>query len=153
MGVRVNMLRLASLIALTAASWSAPAGAANWLEKTFYMTGPRYDAVLPACTEHSALDTIQSRFATKESRFWNSNLQIVGFEKIREVAFRPWAEATIPRRFCAGRALVSDGRWHNVYYSIDEDGGLIGATWDVTWCVQSFDRNRAYSPNCKMAQP
>jgi len=130
---------------------SVPAAAANWLEMNFWLSGPRYDGVLPGCD--AALDTIASRFATKEGRFWNSELQIVGFEKVRQVAFRPWANDTIPRRFCTGTALVSDGHKHRVNFSIVEDAGFTGATWGVEWCVTGLDRNWAYNPACKMAQP
>src|SRR5687767_8976132 len=100
----------------------APASAASLLEKNFWLSGPRYDAVLPPCESGWALDTIRSRFGTKESRFWNSDLALVEFGDIRQVAFRPWAEATIPRRWCSGKVLVSDGRWRPVHYSIIEDG-------------------------------
>ena len=86
----------------------SPAEAASWLEKNFYMSGPNYDGVLPPCD--AALGTIASRFAQKEGRFWNSNLQILDFERVREIAFRPWANGTIPRRFCTAVATVSDGR-------------------------------------------
>ena len=132
---------------------SAPAGAANWFEKNFYLIGPRYDSVLPACDAPRALHLISSRFATKEGRFWNSALTIVEFAAIHETALRPWAEGTIPRRFCSGRVLVSDGRWRPVHYSIVEDGGMIGANWGVQWCVVGIDRNWAYNPACKMARP
>lgn len=132
---------------------SLPAAAASWLEKNFYLSGPRYDAVLPPCDAPSALSTIQARFATKEGRFWNSELTLVEFDRVREIANRPWADATIPRRFCSARVLVSDGRWRPVYYSIIEDGGMIGATWGVEWCVVGIDRNWAYNPRCKMALP
>ena len=128
-----------------------PAPAASWLEKNFWLSGPRYDGVLPCCD--AALDIIASRFATKEGRFWNSDLQIVGFEKVRQIAFRPWANDTIPRRFCAGTALVSDGHRHPVNFSIIEDGGVIGVNWGVEWCVTGLDRNWAYNPACKMARP
>jgi len=139
--------------ALIAAAWSAPAGAASPFEKNGYLIGPRYEAVLPPCDAPSALGMIQRRFASKEGRFWNSNLQIVNIDDVREIAFRPWAEGTIPRRFCRGRALVSDGRWRPVYYSIIEDGGMIGAGWGVQWCVVGIDRNWAYNPRCQMARP
>ena len=129
----------------------APAGAANWLEMNFYMSGPRYDGVLPEC--EAALDTVASRFALKEGRFWNSSLQILSFEKVRQIAYRPWAYGTIPRRFCSATAMVSDGRKHKVSYSIGEDTGFIGATWGVEWCVDGLDRNWAYNPRCKMARP
>jgi hypothetical protein len=130
---------------------AAPAGAASWMEKSIYMIGPRYDGVVPPC--EAALNTIASRFAQKESRFWNSDLQILGFDKIRETAFRPWASETIPRRYCTAVATVSDGRRHTVHYWIGEDTGMIGMNWGVEWCVVGLDRNWAYNPACKMAQP
>jgi hypothetical protein len=144
--VRIASFALIALIVL-----GAPAQAANWLEKNFYLSGPRYDGLLPACD--AALGTIASRFAQKESRFWNSDLQILGFERVREIAYSPWAPGTIPRRFCTAVASVSDGRKHAVNYWIGEDTGIIGTTWGVEWCVVGLDRNWAYNPRCKMAQP
>jgi hypothetical protein len=144
-------LAVAAFVAIAATPASTPARAANWLEMNFYMSGPRYDGVLPPC--EAGLDTIASRFAQKESQFWNSNLQILGFEKVRQIAFRPWASGTIPRRFCSATATVSDGRKHKVSYWIGEDTGMIGASWGVTWCVDGLDRNWAYNPACKMARP
>ena len=145
----VRKILLSGIAALTLSA--APASAASWLEMNFWMSGPRYDAVVPPC--EYGLGTIQQRFATKEGRFWNSALQIVSFEKVRQIAFRPWAEYTIPRRFCTATALVSDGHKHRVSYSIGEDTGFIGASWGVEWCVAGLDRNWAYNPACKMARP
>lgn len=130
-----------------------PAGAASWLEKNFWMSGPRYDGVLPPCDIPEALARIQSRFATKEGRFWSSDLRIVTFERVRETAFRPWAPDTIPRRFCSAVALTSDGVRRPLHYSIGEDTGMIGANWGVEWCVVGTDRNWAYNPGCLMARP
>lgn len=147
--VRIGSFAIIVLVALGAAG--APAQAANWLEKSFYMSGPRYDGLLPSCD--AALGTIASRFAQKESRYWNSDLQILGFERVREIAYSPWAPGTIPRRFCTAVASVSDGRKHAVNYWIGEDTGMIGMTWGVEWCVVGLDRNWAYNPRCKMARP
>lgn len=132
-----------------------PANAAGWLEKNFGLWGPRYDAVVPLCEAPEALWKIQSRFAEREGRYWQSNLQLVEFERVREIAFRPWAAAenAIPRRFCSAVVLVSDGRKRPVYYSIIEDADMIGMTWGVEWCVVGLDRNWAYNPACKMARP
>ena len=138
---------------LFAALATAPAGAANPFEMNFWMSGPRYDGVLPPCESRYALDRIQTRFATKEGRFWNSDLRITGFDQIRETAFRPWAPNTIPRRFCSAVALTSDGHRRTVHYSIAEDTGMIGASWGVEWCVVGLDRNWSYNPACKMARP
>ncbi len=139
------------LVVALVAGFGAPAQAANFLEKGIYMTGPNYDGVLPPC--EAALDKIASRFAQKEGRFWNSDLQILDFERVREIAARPWASGTIPRRFCSAVALVSDGRKHRVDYWIGEDTGMLGASWGVEWCVVGLDRNWAYNPACKMARP
>jgi hypothetical protein len=142
-----------ALVAVLALLPANSARAASWLEENFYLSGPRYDGVLPPCDYRAALKRIASRFGQKEGRFWNSDLQIVGFEKIREIAFRPWAADTIPRRFCAGTVEVSDGTRHTIDYSIGEDTGLIGASWGVEWCVVSLDHNWAFNPRCKMARP
>ena len=144
-------LRSLLIASLLLAGALTPASAAGLLEKGLYLTGPRYDGVLPPC--EAALGTISSRFSEKEGRFWNSDLQIVGFDAVREIAFRPWASQTIPRRFCTAVAMVSDGRRHTVHYSIGEDTGIIGLTWGVEWCVVGLDRNWAYNPACKMARP
>ncbi len=109
-------LRYLLVAALVAASAASPAAAAGWIEKGIYLIGPRYDGVLPPC--EAALDTIASRFAQKEGRFWNSDLQILGFDRVRETAFRPWAPQTVPRQFCTAVAQVSDGHLHRVHYSI-----------------------------------
>jgi hypothetical protein len=129
----------------------APARAASWFEKTFYMGGADYSGQLPAC--ENALDAISAQFAYKESHYWNSDLQITGFERVREIAYHPWAQGTIPRRYCRAVALVSDGRRHSVNFWIGEDTGFAGAWAGVRWCVVGLDRNWAYNPACKMALP
>jgi hypothetical protein len=94
------------LVLLTVAvSWAQPARSANTFEKEFWMSGPRYTAKVPLCEEREPLKAIASRFSTKEGKFWNSDLKIVGFEKIQEVSWQPWAPGTIPRRFCSASVL------------------------------------------------
>jgi hypothetical protein len=108
---------------------------------------------LPFCDDPAALQEIANAFASKESKFWNSALQIVDFRRIRQTAVRPWAIHTIPRRFCTGHVVISDGVRRRVNYSIVQDAGMIGATWGVEWCVVGLDRNWAYNPGCKAALP
>ena len=91
-------LSVALAIALTVISF-AQARAATWLEKNFWMSGPDYSRDLPSCDYHPALDRIIDNFRTKEFRFWNSELRIVGFENIHEIATMPWAAQSIPRRY------------------------------------------------------
>ena len=96
-------LGLLSACGLIVALAGAPAQAASLFQKQIYMSGANYDGDLPGCD--AALDKIASRFAHKESRVWNSSLQILGFEKVRQTAFSPWAQQTIPRRFNTSRQL------------------------------------------------
>ena len=144
-------IRLLAAAALIGLGILAPAHAANWLEMNFYLSGPNYSGQLPRC--EAALGKISARFAEKESQYWNSALQILDFEDVRETAYRPWAEGTIPRRFCRAVANVSDGLKHRVNYWIGEDTGMIGMMWGVEWCVVGLDRDWAYNPACKMARP
>jgi hypothetical protein len=129
------------------------ATAANLLELNFYLSGPRYDGDVPPCDHPYALDKISARFAEKEGTFWSTDRAIVGFETIRQTAYRPGPPHTIPRRYCSATALVNDGLKHPIYYSIGENTSMLGAGWGVEWCVVGFDRNMAYNPACKMAQP
>jgi len=49
--------------------------------------------------------------------------------------------------------LTSDGHYRTLSYVIAEDLGTIGATWGVEWCLAGLDRNLAFAPGCRMAQP
>jgi hypothetical protein len=141
---------LAAALGVTAASQPR---AANFFEKNFWLSGPRYNRDLPACDHRGALDRIIANFHTKEIRFWNSELRIVGIENIQETAMQPWAAQSIPRRYCSGTAVINDGARHPLWYSIAEDTGMIGMTWGVNFCVDGLDRNDAYSPACRAARP
>lgn len=131
----------------------APARAATILEKNFWMPGPDYSRDLPSCEYHAALDRIIRDFHSKENRFWNSELQIVGFENIHEIDTMPWAAQAIPRRYCGGTAVISNSTKHPIFYSIAEDTGMIGIDWGVNFCVVGLDRNHAYGPDCRAARP
>ena len=112
-----------------------------------------FDAALPGCGDSLVLSDITWRFEKRESKFWNSDLRIVGFENIRETAWRPWGLEQIPRRFCTGTALVSDGYKRKVEYSVRDGLGVLGTGWGTDWCVTGLDRNYAYAPQCKQAAP
>jgi hypothetical protein len=127
------------------------AEAANPLELNFWLSGPKYEGRLAPC--ESALGTITSQFQEKESTFWNSALQITAFGRIHETAFRPWQSDNIPRRYCSGDVMLSDGKLRTVHYSIIEDGGFAGYNQGVEWCVTGLDRNWAYNPACRAARP
>ena len=135
-----------SLLAL-----AGTARAANPLELNFGLFGPRYDGRVAECDK--ALPTITTQFQEKESTFWNSALTITAYGRIHETAFRPWQSDNIPRRFCSGDVMLSDGKMRSVHYSIVEGGGFAGFGQGVVWCVTGLDRNWAFNPACKAARP
>jgi len=143
---------VALALILSAVPGSQPR-AANWLEKNFWLSGPRYDRDLPPCDYPGVIERIVDNFRTKEFRFWNSELRIVGFEDVHETAILPWAAQSIPRRYCSGTALINDGLKYAIDYSIGEDTGMIGMDWGVNFCVTGLDRNWAYNPSCRSAKP
>ena len=144
---------LAVSVAAVSLLWAPPARSATIFEKEFWLSGPRYSAKVPLCEERGPLDMIRRRFGTKEGKFWNSDLKLVGFEQIQEVAWQPWAPGTIPRRFCSASALISDGVRRSMYYSITEDAGMIGVSYGVEFCVVGLDREWSYQPACLRAKP
>ena len=106
------LLLASAFVAALVALATEKAGAASWLEKNLYLSGPQYEGKLPPCDYRDALTLIASRFNQKENMYWVTDLRIVNFERIRETAFRPWAANAIPRRFCSGVVEVTDGRKH-----------------------------------------
>ena len=153
MGAGVVLRVVAGALSAALVSAAPAAEAASWLEKNFWMSGPRYDHSVPLCTDQQPLVKITSRFGDKEGNFWNSALRIVKFDNIREIAWEPWASGTIPRRFCTASVTVSDGSRHRLAYSIIEDGGMIGGSYGVEWCLGDYDRNWAYKGDCSLALP
>ena len=112
-----------------------------------------YTANLPPCDDSGVLSKITSRFEQKESGYWNSALQIGGYDRIRQIGFRANGLGYIPRRYCIARAQLSDSKWHTVIYQIAEDLGIIGWGYGVEWCVVGLDRNLAYAPGCQAVRP
>jgi hypothetical protein len=126
------------------------AQAANPLELNFGLFGPSYEGRVADC--EAGLSSVTSQFAEKESTFWNSALQIIGYSKVHETAFRPWQSDNIPRRYCTASAMLNDGKLRTVNYSIIEDGGIAGFGQGVEFCVVGLDRDWAYNPACKAAR-
>ena len=108
---------------------------------------------MPPCDDSGVLSTISGRFAGTQREFWNSNLAIAGFERVREIGFRSNGLSYIPRRYCVARAAMTDQRQRTVAYAIGTQVGIIGNTWGVEWCVVGIDPTLAYAPDCVVIKP
>lgn len=107
---------------------------------------PFHHGIIPSCDNPWTLGKINLRFAYKERRYWGSGAYIGKFEEIKEIAYRPWGPDFIPRRHCAAKVRMNDGRETFVAYAIGEKLGFAGMGYGVEWCVVGYDRNRAYGP-------
>jgi hypothetical protein len=141
----------AAMLALLMAAGFRPAAARPLVpaEKQYIPS----DGLVPACDDPAALERLQSRFHERESEFWRTGLEILGFDQVQEIGFRSNGLDYIPRRYCRARAYMNDDKWRPVSYTIVKDAGLIGAQDDVDWCVEGLDRMDAYAPACKMVRP
>jgi hypothetical protein len=140
-------LALVALFALT--TWAQADGFITPAEKRW----SPYSASVPTCDDSGVLSWITSSFGGKESEFWNSTLQIAGYDRIREIGFRSNGSAYIPRRYCVARATLNDGHTHLVVYQVQEDLGFASFGDGVEWCVIGLDRNLAYAPACSALRP
>jgi hypothetical protein len=112
-----------------------------------------FSADMPACDDSGVLSTISGRFGQTEREFWNSQLGIDGFDRVREIGFRANGLEYIPRRYCVARAAMNDLKQRTVVYVVGSTFGIIGVTWGVEWCVEGLDPNHAYAPACHTLRP
>jgi hypothetical protein len=144
------------LVAVALASGGASAGVTRLGEEDrppaeYRM--PPYTSQMPGCSDPGVLSEISWSFRLREIEFWNSGLEILGFDPPVEFGFRTNGYSYIPRRYCHAEAMFNDGLRRRVVYNIGEALGFIGIGSGVTWCVVGLDRNHAFSPNCRAAGP
>ncbi len=147
MKLRLVLAALAVVGGLSAAAAPAEAGSrgGGFL--------PFHHGIIPACDNPWTLGKINLRFAYKERRYWGSGAYIGKVEEVKELAYRPWGPDFIPRRHCAAKVRMQDGKETFIAYAIGEKLGFAGMGYGVEWCVVGYDRNRAYGPSCRAALP
>jgi hypothetical protein len=159
--MRLLLATTAAIMAMTcAATANAPRVKAEERVQAF-------DAQLPTCDDPGVVGRIQRRFVEREQEFWKSTLTITQIDRVRATAFRPNGLDLIPRRYCAARALTSDGKFRTLEYNLTEDGGFSGwhgsflglirfptpGSYHLEWCLGGLDRHRTYAQDCRMARP
>ena len=112
-----------------------------------------YTGNLPLCGDAGVINDISRRFSQKESTYWHSTLEIVGYDRFRQLGLRANGADYIPRRYCIARAHLNDGKYRAVVYAVGEKTGWLGYVDGVEWCVVGLDRNFAYQPSCAAVRP
>ncbi len=112
-----------------------------------------FSADIPGCDDSDTLWWIKNRFGHTQATFWNSSLEIVNIDRIEEIGFRSNGASYIPRRYCVGRAELSDKKFHTLVYQVQERTGFVGYSEGMEWCVVGFDHLLAYAPSCSVLRP
>jgi hypothetical protein len=144
---------LALLVLQTVARAGGGPGELNQYDVPAEARWSPFYATMPACDDGGVLSTISGRFGQTQREFWNPQLAISGFDRVREIGFRANGLAYIPRRYCIARAAMSDSKERTVIYNVGSNFGILGATWGVEWCVVGLDPNFAYAPACSSLRP
>jgi hypothetical protein len=105
------------------------------------------------CDAPAVLNRIESVFRTTQNAFWGQDLQIMSFDRVRELSLRGNGVEYIPRRYCIARAHLSDGGVHTAIFDVEEAQGIIGIGDGVEYCIIGLDRNFAFSPACSSLRP
>lgn len=104
---------------------------------------------LPVCEDQKVLSKITKRFDRVQQKYHETDLQILDIAEIRETDERIVVEEETDRRFCVAKAELSDGNQPHIYYMILEGGGLASFGWNVNYCVNGYDFERAHGDKCR----
>ena len=131
---------------------SAPAFAAGVIVPAEQRDYPFSGEIAP-CDDAIVLWKTRYHFDDKESEYWTPGLHITDITDIKEIGYRSNGVAYIPRRYCVGTAMISDGVPRQIIYQVQQSLGFAGATIGVEVCVVGLDHNLAYSPACSVLRP
>lgn len=104
----------------------------------------------PTCDEPRVLKTIVKKFNWAESHTWQRGFQLDAIERVREGTVIANENTLIPRRYCRGHALLSNGKHPTVYYLIEGGQGFAGTGYGVTFCVGGLDPWRTNDGSCRI---
>ncbi|ADZ69652.1 hypothetical protein [Polymorphum gilvum] len=134
-------------LAVLAASLAGPALAT---ERVYFSwnTEPR----LPACDEGSVRSAVAGTFARADADYYGGRM-IVTLDRVAEVSPRPGGVSPLARRYCEGRATLTDGSVRRVYYKLVEHAGFVGLSWNVEACLAGLDKWYVHDARCRTVRP
>lgn len=104
----------------------------------------------PQCTDTAVTGRIIERFNWADRHSWLAGVTMSAIDREQERAVESFGPSPIDRRYCKGRALLSSGSWHTLYYRIERGMGLAGTHYKVEFCVPGHDPWRVYDGGCRV---
>lgn len=103
----------------------------------------------PECHDSDVLNKIIERFNWAENRTWQRGFTLDDIERTRERLVQSSNVSPIPRRYCRGHALLSNGKHPTLYYLIEGGQGFAGNSYNVEFCISGLDEWNEYDGSCR----
>ena len=104
----------------------------------------------PDCSNGSVKARIIENFNWADRATFYRGIAIKTIDYERERAIESFGEYPIDRRYCKGRAWLSNGKQNTVYYRIERGMGLAGTGYKVEFCLPGYDPWRVYDGYCRV---
>lgn len=137
------------LAALTLFGATAAPAAADGFRAYFSLSSEKR---LPDCNASSVQNAVAGRVARARKDYYGGR-KIVSIDQINEVDFQVNGISPLARRYCQGKASLSDGSLQNVHYMLEEHAGFVGVSWNVEACLAPLDKWHVYGAHCSTARP
>ncbi|HEX2255812.1 MAG TPA: hypothetical protein VHG92_03760 [Afifellaceae bacterium] len=100
------------------------------------------------CHDRGILQNIMERFWWAERHTWHRGFHIAQIEYplLRKNVFN--GPSLIPHRHCVAHAVMTNGRTHALYYSIEDEMGFASIGDKVFFCIPDLDPWRIYGADC-----
>ena len=145
----MRFARSARFLAALAISASATAPALADDFRAYWSFGG--DKRLPECAASSVQSAVAGSVASARKEYIGRT--ILGIDEISEVAYRVNGISPLARRYCRGKASLSDGTYQSVHYLVEEHAGFVGISWNVEACLAPLDKWRVYGAYCSTTRP
>lgn len=105
---------------------------------------------IPACDDTRVLEDIVDKRAWAERNTWHDGIVIEGIANPRQTYDTTLFASMFEHRHCIAEADLSLERRDTLYYTIFEDQGFAGQSWNVEFCMPQYDRWRVYDGRCRV---
>ena len=108
----------------------------------------------PHCEDPKVRSRVASGFGHKaRNELHRPDLGIAEIVHVRQTRFEPQRHIdifTVPRRYCEGTALLTNGDHRKVWYLIEGGAGFATIGANVEFCVSGFDRWNVHNSGCRV---
>ena len=130
-------------VCISAFVWAVPPVQAALLDPLFQRKA------FPECHDTKVLATIVERFNWADRNTWFRGITIDHMERTGERLVQSTRVSDIPRRYCRGHAILSNGKHPTLYYLIEGGQGFAGNGFNVEFCISGFDNWNEYDGWCR----